>query len=92
MANEIYSSSWWGRGVCDNTVGWGLIYKAYAGCSIVPALLVALEARATYYENVTCTTATLEEIEAITYTPPVPYLLLGDTGFLLQEDGSKIIL
>ena len=35
MANEIYSKSWWGSGVCDNTVGWGLVYKPYAGCSAV---------------------------------------------------------
>ena len=33
MANEIYSKSWWGDGVCDNTVGWGLVYKPYAGCA-----------------------------------------------------------
>jgi hypothetical protein len=33
MANEIYSKSWWGSGVCDNTVGWGLVYKPYAGCT-----------------------------------------------------------
>ena len=31
MANEIYFKSWWGRGVCDNTVGWGIVYKIYAG-------------------------------------------------------------
>jgi len=34
MANEIYSRSWWGRGVCDNTVNWGIVYKEYAGCSV----------------------------------------------------------
>ena len=33
MANEIYSKSWWGSGVCDNTVGWGLVYKPYASCT-----------------------------------------------------------
>ena len=33
MANEIYSRSWWGSGVCDNTVNWGLVYKPYAGCA-----------------------------------------------------------
>ncbi len=33
MANEIYSKSWWGSGVCDNTVGWGIVYKPYAGCT-----------------------------------------------------------
>lgn len=65
MANEIYSRSWWGRGVCDNTVGWGIVYKEYAGCSAVPALLELLQARATYYENVTCTTETLDELEII---------------------------
>ena len=60
MANEIYSKSWWGSGVCFNTVGWGLVYKPYAQCGAVPALLLALETRATYYENETCTIATLE--------------------------------
>jgi len=65
MANEIYFKSWWGRGVCDNTVGWGIVHKIYAGCSAVPALLELLEARATYYENETCTTAILDELEII---------------------------
>tara|TARA_R110001599_G_scaffold1088_1_gene5223 strand:+ start:156 stop:356 length:201 start_codon:yes stop_codon:yes gene_type:complete len=65
MANEIYSKSWWGRGACDNTVGWGIVYKEYAGCSAVPALLLTLQARADFYENVTCTTATLTELENI---------------------------
>tara|TARA_R110000868_G_scaffold50764_1_gene161726 strand:- start:13612 stop:14733 length:1122 start_codon:yes stop_codon:yes gene_type:complete len=36
-------------------------------------------------ENNTCTIAYLNDISAT-------YMLLGDTGFLLQEDGSKIIL
>ena len=65
MANEIYFKSWWGRGVCDNTVGWGIVYKIYAGCSAVPALLLTLQSRATYYETVTCTTATSDELETI---------------------------
>jgi len=65
MANEIYSKSWWGRGVCDNTVNWGIVYKEYAGCSAVPGLLELLQARSTYYENVTCTTETLDELEII---------------------------
>lgn len=33
MANEIYSSSWWGNGVCDNTIDWGISYKDLAGCT-----------------------------------------------------------
>ena len=65
MANEIYYKSWWGSGVCNNTVGWGLVYKPYAECSAVPALLLTLQARATYYENAICTTATLNELEII---------------------------
>ena len=33
MANEIYNSSWWGNGVCDNSIDWGVVYKDYAGCT-----------------------------------------------------------
>ena len=32
MANEIYSKSWWGAGVCDNEQNWGYIYHSYANC------------------------------------------------------------
>jgi len=47
--------------------------------SIIPGLLKALCARATYCENKTCTTATLEEIAAVRYTAPVlPIGLLAD--------------
>jgi len=35
------------------------------GGAAVPGLLALLEARATYYENVVCTTATLTEFENI---------------------------
>ncbi len=62
MANEIYSSSWWGVGPC-NDVGWGIIYKQYTPCGVIPSLLIDLQARATYYENVTCTTAILTSLE-----------------------------
>ena len=48
--------------------------------SIIPGLLKALCARATYCENKTCTTATLEEIAAVRYTPPPP-----PTGILLVD-------
>jgi hypothetical protein len=45
----------------------------------IPNLLATLQARATYYENVTCTTETLDELEAIPYTAPVlPTGLLAD--------------
>ena len=33
MANEIYNSSDWGNGVCDNTIDWGVVYKDFAGCT-----------------------------------------------------------
>ena len=36
MADEIYSSSYWGNGVCDNTIDWGVVYKDYAGCTPTP--------------------------------------------------------
>jgi hypothetical protein len=45
MANEIYSKSWWGDGVCNNTVGWGLIYKPYAGCEPASDITVNFIAR-----------------------------------------------
>ena len=47
--------------------------------SIIPGLLKALCARATYCENKTCTTAILKEIAAVRYTAPVlPTGLLAD--------------
>jgi hypothetical protein len=33
MANEIYNNSYWGNGVCDNTIDWGVVYKDFAGCT-----------------------------------------------------------
>ena len=62
MANEIYPVSWWGNPVQN---GWGGIYYDYAVTSAIPSLLASLQARATYYENATCTTATLTELENI---------------------------
>ena len=62
MANEIYPVSWWGSPVQH---GWGGIYYDFEYPSAIPSLLTTLQARATYYENVTCTTATLTTIENI---------------------------
>ncbi len=62
MANEVYENSWWGSPVQN---GWGGIYYNFAYPSEVPSLLTTLQARASYYENVTCTTATLTTIENI---------------------------
>ena len=62
MANEIYNSSLWGS---PQEVGWGSIYYRFAFPSAIPALLATLQSRSEYYENVTCTTATLTELENI---------------------------
>jgi len=62
MANEIYPVSWWGNPVQN---GWGGIYYDLSVTSAIPSLLSTLQARASYYENVTCTTATLTTIENI---------------------------
>lgn len=61
-------------------IGNGILFTSQRGVSsIVPGLLADLCARATYCENNTCTTNTLEEIEAIRYTAPVlPVGLLAD--------------
>ncbi len=52
--------------------------------SIIPGLLKALCARATYCENKLCTTATLEEIAAVRYTAPVL-----PTGLLAGYPGAS---
>jgi len=39
MANEIYNSSYWGNGVCDNTIDWGETYKDWAGCTPTPPIV-----------------------------------------------------
>jgi len=62
MANEVYEISLWGSPVQN---GWGGIYYDFAFPSAIPSLLASLQARATYYENVKCTTATLTTIENI---------------------------
>jgi len=62
MANEAYENSWWGSPVQN---GWGGIYYDLSVTSAIPNLLSTLQARASYYENVTCTTATLTELENI---------------------------
>jgi hypothetical protein len=46
-------------------IGIPMVYLGLGGGSEVPGLLALLQARATYYENQTCTIAILEEIENI---------------------------
>jgi len=62
MANEIYPVSWWGSPIQN---GWGGIYYDLSVTSAIPSLLASLQARATYFENVKCTTATLTTLENI---------------------------
>ncbi len=57
MANEIYNTSWWGDGVCDNTVNWGLIYKPYAGCQS--------QITVDFITRVTADGGTIESVECI---------------------------
>tara|TARA_R100000654_G_C2594241_1_gene113837 strand:- start:141 stop:335 length:195 start_codon:yes stop_codon:yes gene_type:complete len=57
---KIYETTWWGN---PNENGWGGIYYALSVTSEIPDLLSALQARATYYENVTGTTAILTSLE-----------------------------
>lgn len=57
---KIYETTYWGVGI-NNTIGWGSIYANLA--SEVPALLSALQARATYFENAAGTTTILNNFK-----------------------------
>ena len=45
MANygKIYDSTWWGVGVCDNTINWGQIYKSLVECTPTPLFEILAE-------------------------------------------------
>ena len=58
---KIYDTTWFGSGVVDNNISWGIVYADLGGA--IPSLLIDLQARATYYENATCTTAILTSLE-----------------------------
>ena len=60
-------------------IGNGILFTSQRGVSsIIPKLIIDICARATYCENKTCTTATLQKIENIQYTAPaVPVGLLA---------------
>ena len=57
---KIYETTDWGNPVQN---GWGGIYYDLSVTSEIPALLTALQARATYYENATGTTTILTALE-----------------------------
>lgn len=57
---KIYETTWFGVGV-NNTINWGIVYADLV--SDVPSLLSSLQARATYYENASGTTTTLQSME-----------------------------
>ena len=74
--------------------GYGYQYgKIDSGVSIGTQLFEAYKLRVLAdggtVENESCTIAFLDNLNAIKI--PI-YLLLGDTGFILQEDTGKIIL
>lgn len=57
---KIYETTWWGN-PAEN--GWGGIYYSLSVTSVIPALLSALQTRATSFENATGTTTILTELE-----------------------------
>ena len=59
----IYDSTWWGNGVIDNDIYWGIVYYDLAQPSEVPNYLRPLEERSAYYENVSETTLLMQSLE-----------------------------
>jgi len=57
---KIYETTYWGNPVQN---GWGGIYYDISVTSEIPALLTALQARATNFENSTGTTTILTALE-----------------------------
>lgn len=39
---QIYTDSWWGS-VCDDTIGWGIVYRDIAGCGPIVAINLIAE-------------------------------------------------
>ena len=40
---KIYDTTYWGDGVCDNTINWGQIYKALVDCTPTPLFEILAE-------------------------------------------------
>ena len=80
----IYSSSYWGLPVQN---GWGGIY--YDLSSSINAITQAYETRALADGF---TVEALDCVNSATSTYTLEYLLKSDSGFLLQENGFKIII
>ena len=59
----IYPYTWWGNGVIDNNISWGIVYYDLAQPSEVPSYLQLLQARSAYYENVSETTTLMQSLE-----------------------------
>ena len=79
MANfgKIYESSWWGEGVCANTVGWGSSYKSIANCSDASFSY----AEASYAKNGTDPTPTITGDAGGTFTAtPAGLSINSSTG------------
>jgi hypothetical protein len=72
--------------------GFGFGFKSNGinvGATVFKAYKARVEADGGTVENDACAIAFLNNLNSINI--PV-YLLLGDTGFILQEDSGKIIL
>lgn len=82
---KIYESSSWGVGVINN-IGWGVIYREDAN----PRSVIV----SSYIERVELDGGTVEAINCLKSAFPYesPFYLLGDNGYLLQQNGSKIII
>ena len=78
MANEIYNSSWWGVGAC-NDIGWGIVYKPYAGCETL------FESR--YISRVAAAGGTTEATSCITNLGLDVYD--WDYYFRVMDDGTE---
>ena len=79
MANfgKIYESSWWGEGVCANTIGWGSSYKSIANCSDASFSY----AEASYAKNGTDPTPTITGDAGGTFTAtPAGLSINSSTG------------
>jgi len=90
MANNInfgkvYNSSWWGVGVTSNTINWGSSYLDLLYNNITRQ----------YSERVSVDGYTVEALDCVNAATSgfvIEFLLKQDNGFLLQQNGYKIIL
>tara|TARA_R110000782_G_scaffold51057_1_gene110283 strand:+ start:269 stop:520 length:252 start_codon:yes stop_codon:yes gene_type:complete len=79
---KIYETTWWGNPVNN---GWGGIYYNLFINELTSSFQTRVLADGGTIESLTC-------VNAATSDFVVDFLLKDDNGFLLQENGFKIIL